>query len=101
MKVYRGDRTMDGLKVTVDDQPLDPRFDLRVVSKDGFEWSYEGPAPAQLSLALLCDHFGDDERALTVYEPFMVEVVANFGNEWEMSSADVDAALESLAATSR
>lgn len=98
MKVYRGDRTMDGLKVTVDGQPLDPRFDLRVISKDGFEWSYEGPAPAQLALALLCDHVGDDQRALAAHEPFMAEVVANFDNEWEMTSADVDAALEGLGA---
>jgi hypothetical protein len=95
MKVYRGDRTMDGLKVTVDDHPLDPRFDLKVISRDGFEWSYEGEAPAQLALAILADHFGD-ERALVYVEPFMREAVANFNNEWEMSSEDIDHVLEEL-----
>lgn len=86
---------MDGLKVTVDDQPLDPRFDLKVISRDGFEWSYEGEAPAQLALALLAEHLGD-ERALQRYEPFMRGVVANFNNEWEMSGEDIDNALEGL-----
>jgi hypothetical protein len=29
-------------------------------------------------------------------EPFMQAVVANFGNEWEMTSADIDQALAVL-----
>lgn len=89
---------MDGLHVTVDDARLDPRFDLKVVSRDGFEWSYEGPAPAQLALALLADHFGDDGKTLSLYEQFMSAVVANFDNEWEMSSEDIRAALENISA---
>jgi hypothetical protein len=98
MKVYRGDRTMDGLQVTVDGAALDPRFDLKVISKDGFEWSYEGAAPEQLALALLADHLGDDQQALAACEAFMTEVVANFNNEWEMTSEDVDTALENIGA---
>ena len=35
---------------------LDPRFDLRNHSPDGFEWGYYGSGPAQLALALLCDY---------------------------------------------
>ncbi len=96
MKVYRGDRTMDGLRVTVDDAPLDPRFDLKVVSRDGFEWSYEGDAPAQLALALLADHIGNDSQALALYAAFMSEIVANFDNEWELTGADIDAALHAI-----
>ena len=53
MKNYTGDRTIDGISVLVDGQPLDPRFDLRRLSGTGFEWTYEGGAPAQLALALL------------------------------------------------
>ena len=87
---------MDGLKVTVDAAALDPRFDLRVVSRDGFEWSYEGSAPAQLALAILANHFDDDAQALAHYEEFMAAVVANFDNEWEMTSADIDEALDNL-----
>ena len=93
MKRYTGDRTIDGVKVTVNGSPLDPRTDVAEYSKNGFEWSYEGPEPRQLALALLVDHLGDTEAAKRMVEPFMRTVVANFGNEWEMTSADIDAAL--------
>jgi Family of unknown function (DUF6166) len=96
MKQYLGDRTIDGVKVTVDGEPLDPRLRVKEFSPNGFEWSYEGPEPRQLALALLADHLGDDAAALASVEPFMRSVVANFGNEWEMNSADIDRALAVL-----
>ncbi len=96
MKHYRGDRTIDGIEVTVDGAPLDERRDLLDLSHNGFEWSYEGPEPAQLALAILADHYGDDARAKADHKTFMRAVVANFGNEWEMSGADIDAALDAL-----
>lgn len=98
MKTYRGDRTIDGISVTVDGRPLPAREDIAALSRDGFEWSYEGIAPAQLALALLADHLGDDRRALALHDWFMREVVANFANEWEMTAADIDAALAQKAA---
>jgi len=96
MKRYVGDRTIDGVKVTVDGVPLDPCTAVREFTKNGFEWSYEGPEPRQLALALLVDHLGDRDKAKASVEPFMKAVVANFGNEWEMNSADIDAALAAL-----
>ncbi|MBQ8105884.1 MAG: hypothetical protein IJ127_23780 [Afipia sp.] len=96
MKHYVGDRTIDGVKVTVDGVPLNPRIEVMEFSKNGFEWSYEGPEPRQLALALLAEHLGDAGAAKTAVEPFMREVVANFGNEWEMTSSDIDLALKSL-----
>lgn len=93
MKTYRGDRTIDGITVTVDGAALPAREDLASLSREGFEWSYEGAAPAQLALALLADHLGDDRRALELHDGFMREVVANFANEWEMTSADIETAL--------
>lgn len=96
MKIYRGDRTIDGLDVTVDGNRLDPRFDVKSLSQDGFEWSYEGAAPAQLALALLLDHCDSADKALAHYREFMREIVANFNNEWEMTSDDIDAALAEL-----
>ena len=96
MKRYAGDRTIDGVKVTVDDVPLDPCVDVVAFTRNGFEWSYEGPEPRQLALALLLDHLGDRDKAKASVEPFMSAVVANFGNEWEVTSADIDEALAAL-----
>ena len=97
MKTYRGGRSLDGAVVTVTEggqsRRLDPRFDLKRLSPAGFEWTYEGAGPAQLALALLADHLGDDAAALRRYEPFMRAVVAELDNSWELSAADIDAAL--------
>jgi len=96
MKVYKGDRTIDGVIVTVNDEPLPQHLDVKQLSDDGFEWSFEGPASAQLALAILVDHLGDDQKALHLYQPFMEEVVANFSNEWVLTSADIDEAIDAL-----
>ena len=97
MKIYKGDRTIDGLEVTVNGEPLPERTDIRAISEDGFEWSYEGTAPAQLALAILADHTGSAATALQYRDLFMKHIVANFNNEWELTSDDVDAALKALA----
>ena len=96
MKTFSGDRTIDGVKVTVDGKPLDQRLDLQHFTDNGFEWSYEGPEPRQLALAILAAHLGDAAQAKALVEPFMKAVVANFDNEWEMTSADIDAALAAI-----
>src|SRR5277367_1287421 len=96
MKIYVGGRSLAGAEVTVDGAPLDPRFDLKRLSPAGFEWTYEGNGPAQLALALLADHLGDDARALVLYQPFMREVVAELDNSWELTSADIDTALRAI-----
>lgn len=93
---YVGDRTIDGIEVLVDGLPLDPRYDLRRLTDHGFEWSYEGPEPAQLALALLADHLGDDQSALRLHEPFMHEIVANLDNTWELTSNDIAQAVRDL-----
>ena len=93
MKIYEGVRNLDGAIVTVDGAPLKPRFDLKTLSKAGFEWTYEGAGPAQLALALLADHLGDDVEALRQYERFMREVVAQLDNAWRLTSSDIEAAL--------
>lgn len=91
MKTYTGDRTIDGIQVLVDGQPLDQRTDLKIYSKNGFEWSYEGPEPAQLAFAILVDHLDDPVRAEALHDAFMREIVGNFDNSWELTSADIDA----------
>lgn len=92
MKIYSGKRTIDGIVVTVDDAPLDPRFDIQIFDDKGFEWSYEGSAPRQLALAILVDHFADGEKARNEVESFMTSVVANLDNDWTLSSKDVEEA---------
>jgi len=99
MKTYRGDRTIDGVVVTVEGRPLDPRYDLRRLTRTGFEWTYEGAGPAQLALALLADHLGDDQRALELHDAFMKAIVANLGNEWELTEADMAEAVDALRRT--
>ncbi|MBV8165699.1 MAG: hypothetical protein JO021_02825 [Alphaproteobacteria bacterium] len=96
MKTYRGGRSLEGALVTVDGKPLDPRFDLKRLSPTGFEWTYEGAGPAQLALALLADHLGDSGKALALYDPFMRRVVAELDNSWELTSAEIDAALAEI-----
>ena len=96
MKTYEGGRGLAGAQVTVDGAPLEPRFDVKMFSRMGFEWTYEGDGPRQLALALLCDHLGDPERALALTEPFMREVVAELDNAWLLTSEDVEEAVRRI-----
>jgi hypothetical protein len=92
-KIYAGARTIDGIKVTVDGQPLDERLDVHQFTDGGFEWTYEGDAPQQLALALLADHLQDDHRALELSGDFARQVVAQLDNEWVLTSSDIETAL--------
>ena len=92
-KIYTGTRAIDGILVLVDGQRLDERYDLKRFTRGGFEWTYEGPEPRQLALALLADHLANDQEALRLAEPFMRAVISNLENDWTLTSRDIDAAL--------
>jgi len=96
MKKYIGERTIDGISVLVDGKPLSPHTDQLKLTDYGFEWSYEGPEPSQLAFAILFDHLGDVGKAKTLYHGFMTSIVANFDNDWELNSGDIDAAIAAL-----
>lgn len=94
MKTYEGRRTIDGLVVTADGRPLPEHYEVKRFTKYGFEWTYEGESPQQLSLAILYDYLGDKERAISLSQPFMKAVVANLDNDWSLTGADIDAFLK-------
>ena len=101
MKVYKGIRNDSGATVTVTREnvisKLDPRFDLRNHSPTGFEWGYGGSGPAQLSLAILSDHFGDDDQAQKHYQDFKFKVIGNIKeNDWALSTEQINLALHDL-----
>jgi hypothetical protein len=98
MKVYEGKRTIDGLVVTVDGQPLDEHYEVKRFTKFGFEWTYEGDSPQQLALAILVDYLSDNARAVRLSEPFMKTIVANLDNDWQLTGVEVDAAVRSIEA---
>jgi hypothetical protein len=90
MKIYQGRRTMDGLVVTVDGEPLSEHYEVKQFTKRGFEWTYDGSSPQQLALAVLFDYLGDKECAIAMSEPFMKDVIANLDNDWQLTSDEVN-----------
>lgn len=98
MKTYEGKRTIDGLVVTVDGKPLIEHYEVKRLTKYGFEWTYEGESPQQLALAILFDYLGDKGRAIALSQPFMKAVVANMDNDWVLTSAEIDGFLRQGAA---
>lgn len=96
MKIFTGSRTIDGVKAWVDGKPLDPRYDIKRFTTSGFEWTYEGPEPSQLALAILAEHLGDGPKALQSTDAFMREVVANLDNDWQLTGDDIDRALAKI-----
>jgi hypothetical protein len=95
MKRYEGIRQGHAVQVTVDGRRLNPRHDLWNHSPTGFEWGYGGSGPAQLALAILADHCGNDEEALNFYQRFKWEVIAELpGRGWTLSSWEIDRVLQ-------
>jgi len=101
MKTYTGRREYQFTVVAVNGRPLDPRFDLWEHSPTGFEWGYGGSGPAQLALALLADHLGDDERAVELHQDFKWAVVAKLSQPtWTLTSNQINEAVQLLASVS-
>ena len=98
MRRYKGRREGYAADVTVNGRPLNPRLDLWNHSPTGFEWGYGGSGPAQLALALLADHFSDDQKAVGLHHYFKLEVVAKLPKRgWTLTSEQITQALESSA----
>jgi hypothetical protein len=80
----------------MDGERLDEHYGVKRFTTWGFEWTYEGPSPQQLALAVLVEHLKDSERAIRLSAPFMRKVVANLDNDWALTGADIDAALKEI-----
>lgn len=101
MKRYEGSREGHAIVVTVNGRPLNPRLDLWNHSPTGFEWGYGGSGPAQLALALLAEHLGDNDRTLELHQEFKWAVVAKLPRRgWTLTSVQVQEAIDSLAGQS-
>ena len=105
-KTYIGERTPDGCQVVVIDSAkpdeanlLNPRYDLRNHSPDGYNFGYSGSGPAQLSLALLADALGDDDRAQRHYQSFKMKVIGRLqGDRFELTEDEIKATVARLEA---
>lgn len=95
-KTYKGERTIDGLVVTVDGEPLSVHTQVKKFTDYGFEWSYEGESPQQLALAILADFTGDEEDAVRLSESYMKQVIANLDNDWVLTAKEINAALNKI-----
>jgi hypothetical protein len=96
MVTFTGARTIDGLDVLADGEPLTPRTDIKQFTNRGFEWTYEGVEPTQLALAILARHLDDDQAALAQCDGFMRLVIANLDNDWTLSGPEINAALAKI-----
>jgi hypothetical protein len=96
MKCYEGRREGYAVIVTVDGHPLNPRLDLWNHSPSGFEWGYGGSGPAQLALAILADHCGNDEQAFNFHHRFKWTVIAELPRRWTLTSREIEQVLQTL-----
>ena len=101
-KMYTGRRCPQGCVVWVIDgngerKSLNPRRDLRNHSPTGFEWGYGGSGPAQLALAILAEHLGDDHTALNLYQRFKWACIGSIRSaSWSLSGEEIDDCLAQL-----
>ena len=97
MKRYEGRREGHACVVTVNGRRLNPRLDLWNHSPTGFEWGYGGSGPAQLALAVLADHFDEDDEAVVLHQEFKRIVVTKLDvRAWTLTSEQVQSVVNSL-----
>jgi hypothetical protein len=110
-KVYRGQRPTDDslgncVVVVIEAGIARPLFHVKRHSPTGFEWGYAGSGPADLSLSILADHFGEQPqkfdgreyeacRSLRLYQEFKREVIAGLSrDDWTRTSDQIAAWVE-------
>ena len=90
-KVYEGRYQFDPLSaaiVTVNGRPLKH---VAKHSPTGLSWGYGGSGPADTALSILTDMFGGNkELAEVFYFEFTWEFVTSWGNEWKITSEEIN-----------
>ena len=94
MKTYQGKMWNENAGeqyVTVNGKPLPECQHVYNHSPDGFSWGYLGSGCSQLALAIMVDHFkGDNNRALRIYQNFKFDFISKWGDEWELTSNEIE-----------
>jgi Family of unknown function (DUF6166) len=94
-------KDVDRVVVNGNGKILDLAASLKIVnhSPTGFCWGYAGSGPAQLSLAILLDHFnGDRQRALSLYQDFKFKVIARLpmDEDFVLTNEQVESAITAI-----
>ena len=91
MKIYKGKRLGEAegipwVRVTVNGKPLEHHvYHSRPI---GFQWGYGDSGSADLAQSILGDYLGKEPlRAL--YQNFKDTFVARWGDEWEITSEEI------------
>lgn len=61
--------------------PLNPRYDVKVHSSNGFKWGGFDSGCAQTAIAILCDALKDDFEALSLHEIFKQVVISKIDDD--------------------
>ena len=91
-KTYVGERTGQGCRVWIEEEGGQRALrHIPVHSSDGFGWGYGGSGPADLALAILTDHTGDENLARAFHQDFTWAVIASLPYEgWRISEEQVE-----------
>lgn len=70
-----------------------PLFHVCKHSPDGFNWGYGGSGPADLSLSILTDYYGNNTSPVNCYQDFKQSVIASLpqGEGFTLESEVIDA----------
>ena len=104
MKIFRGRKSVVSSIVELTDEgyttQLSLEKSLQVVdhAPDGFQWGYNGSGPAQLSAAILYEVTGNVDLARQYYQIFKLDLVARWGETFEINEHQVLAWLSTVGA---
>lgn len=104
MKIFRGRKSVFGCIVELTEEDYTTQLSLekslQVVdhAPDGFQWGYNGSGPAQLSAAILYEVTNNADLARRYYQIFKHDLVARWGETFEINEHQVLAWLSTIGA---